>query len=349
MTYLSCGGLRSGRRSALVIAVLYTLTALPLHAAERCISSWRRTTWSRSARTSRSRCSTVGFGSGWRREGWRRSWRSRRARSTTRRSRSYSSPSRRALRFFASRDRRVFLPAGFVVGVILAVSLVQLAPTIVYRVTNGTERGGREALLVRERELQPQADAAAPAGRRAPHRRAGVPEGGVHRSRFRRTRGRAATLGIVASVGFLWLLAVVLLAVVGAWPGVIARFRGIAALTLASVLVATTGGLSTLLAVVWPQIRAWNRLSIFIAFFALLAVGLLLESLRPASSRSRRSVRSSPASSSLGALDQTTPFFIPPHAGLAADYRADRSWYRSVEGRLPEGAIDRAAATRAVP
>ncbi len=128
-----------------------------------------------------------------------------------------------------------------------------------------------------------------------------------------------------------------LLAVVGAWSGVIARYRGLAALTLAAVLVGTTGGLSTLLAVVWPQIRAWNRLSIFIAFFALLAVGLLLESLRP-----RLPALGFGALLAgllvLGALDQTSPFFIPPHAGLAADYRADQSWYRSVEGQLPEGA-----------
>ena len=54
------GGLRWGQRSALVIARALHAPALPLHAAERCISSWRRTTSSRSARTSRCRCSTVG-------------------------------------------------------------------------------------------------------------------------------------------------------------------------------------------------------------------------------------------------------------------------------------------------
>ncbi len=83
----------------------------------------------------------------------------------------------------------------------------------------------------------------------------------------------------------------------------------------------------------WPQIRAWNRLSIFIAFFALLAVGLLLESLRLRLPRLAFSALLA-ALLVVGALDQTTPFFIPPHAGLAADFRADRSWYRSVEGQL---------------
>ena len=240
------------------------------------------------------------------------------------------------LRFFASRDRRAFLPAGFVVGVILAVSLVQLAPTIVYRVANGTNEEvakrywfESENYSLRLTQLLLPVD-----GHRIDSLASRKAE---YTEQIPQNEGRAATLGIVASVGFLWLLAVVLLAVVGAWPGVIARYRGIAALTLASVLVGTTGGLATLLAVVWPQIRAWNRLSIFIAFFALLAVGLLLESLRP-----RLPALGFGALLAgllvLGALDQTSPFFIPPHAGLAADYRADQSWYRSVEGQLAEGA-----------
>jgi hypothetical protein len=236
------------------------------------------------------------------------------------------------LRFFASRDRRAFLPAAFVVGVILAVSLVQLAPTIVYRVANGTNEEvakrywfESENYSLRLTQLLLPVDGHridALASRKA-----------EYTEQIRQNEGRAATLGIVASVGFLWLLAVVLLAVVGAWLGVIARYRGIAALTLASVLVGTTGGLATLLAVVWPQIRAWNRLSIFIAFFALLAVALLLESLRP-----RLPALGFGALLAgllvLGALDQTSSYFIPPHAGLAADYRADQSWYRSVERRL---------------
>jgi len=236
------------------------------------------------------------------------------------------------LRFFASRDRRAFLPAGFVVGVILAVSLVQLAPTIVYRVANGTNEEvakrywfESENYSLRLTQLLLPVDGHrvdALASRKA-----------EYTEQIPQNEGRAATLGIVASAGFLWLLAVVLLAVVGAWSGVIARYRGIAALTLASVLVGTTGGLATLLAVAWPQIRAWNRLSIFIAFFALLAVGLLLESLR-----SRLPALGFGALLGgllvLGALDQTSSFFIPPHAGLAADYRADQSWYRSVERQL---------------
>jgi hypothetical protein len=222
------------------------------------------------------------------------------------------------LRFFAARDRRAFLPA------------------IVYRVANGTnEEVAKRYWFESENYSLRLTQLLLPVeGHRIDALASRKAE---YTEQIPQNEGRAATLGIVASVGFLWLLAVVLLAVVGAWPGVIARYRGIAALTLAAVLVGTTGGLATLLAVVWPQIRAWNRLSIFIAFFALLAVGLLLESLRP-----RLPALGFGALLAgllvLGALDQTSPFFIPPHAGLAADYRADQSWYRSVEGQLADGA-----------
>jgi phosphoglycerol transferase len=240
------------------------------------------------------------------------------------------------LRFLVSRDRRALLAGGFVVGVILAVSLVQLAPTIVYRVANGTNEEvakrywfESENYSLRLTQLLLPVDGHridALASRKA-----------EYTEQIPQNEGRAATLGVIGSVGFLWLLAVALLAVVGAWPEVISRYRGIAALTLAAVLVGTTGGLSTLLAVAWPQIRAWNRLSIFIAFFALLAVALLLESLRP-----RLPAVGFGALLAgllvLGALDQTSSFFIPPHAGLAVDYGADQSWYRSVERGLPERA-----------
>ena len=51
---------------------------------------------------------------------------------------------------------------------------------------------------------------------------------------------------------------------------------------------AMTGGLAPVVSfLISPQLHAWNRLSVFIAFFALLAVALLLDRLRGARSRGR--------------------------------------------------------------
>ena len=147
------------------------------------------------------------------------------------------------LRFFASRDRRAFLPAGFVVGVILAVSLVQLAPTIVYRVANGTNEEvakrywfESENYSLRLTQLLLPVDGHridALASRKA-----------EYTEQIPQNEGRPRRSGSSRRSGSCGCSAVVLLAVVGAWPGVIARYRGIAALTLASGLVGTTGGLA---------------------------------------------------------------------------------------------------------
>jgi hypothetical protein len=56
------------------------------------------------------------------------------------------------------------------------------------------------------------------------------------------------------------------------------RQRHLALATLTALLLGTTGGLSGVFAyTVTAQVRTWTRLSIFIAFFALAAIGLLLD------------------------------------------------------------------------
>jgi phosphoglycerol transferase len=244
-----------------------------------------------------------------------------------------------ALRFVSSRDRGAIRVGAFFVGVILAVSLVQLAPTIVYRLANGTNEQvaqrywfESENYGLRLSQLLLPVDnhrVDALASRKA-----------EYAEQIPQNEGRAATLGLVGSVGFLWLVGVVLAACVGAAGGAFfVAHRRLAALTAVCVLVGITGGLSTLLAVVWPQIRAWNRLSIFIAFFSLAAVGLLLEALR-----GRYRLRAAGFAALLavvlavGVFDQTTDTFVPPHDGLKAEWEGDRTAIRPLEARLPAGA-----------
>jgi phosphoglycerol transferase len=244
-----------------------------------------------------------------------------------------------ALRFLAARDRAAVAAAGFFVGVILGVSLLQLSPTIVYRIKHGTNEEVAQRFWFESENyglrltqlLLPVDDHRidALASRKA-----------EYKEQIPQNEGTAATLGIVGSIGFLWLLGVVLAACVGSVRGEgFALHRHLAALTVASVLMATTGGLATLFAVVWPQIRAWNRLSVFIAFFALAAVALLLEA---AFRRFRLpGVAVAAVLGALvvvGALDQTAATFIPPHSGLKAEWEADRDAVAVVQASLPEGA-----------
>jgi phosphoglycerol transferase len=107
-------------------------------------------------------------------------------------------------------------------------------------------------------------------------------------------------------------------------------------------LVGTTGSFSTLIAVVWPQIRSWNRLSVFIAFFSLAAVALLLESLRGMLERRRLPAPVFPAVLvvvlAAGVLDQTTPAYVPAYDAIASAYRADGAFFESLEQELPADA-----------
>jgi hypothetical protein len=242
------------------------------------------------------------------------------------------------LRFVARREREALVAGGAVAAAIAAVALLQLAPTIVYRAVNG----GNDEVAQRfwfESEnyslritnlLLPVDDHRIDALAR---RKAEYVE------RIPQNEGRAATLGIVGSVGFLWLVGVALAACAGAGR----RFDfgvhlGLATLTLTAVLIATTGGFSTFGAVVWPQIRAWNRLSVFIAFFALTAVALLL-------GRLERRLQSPVLAVvlvgllALGGYDQTSKSFIPPYDAVKATWNSDAGFFSTLAAELPSDAM----------
>ena len=151
------------------------------------------------------------------------------------------------------------------------------------------------------------------------------------------TESYSATLGAVGAAGLAWLLAVL---AVGAWPGARSRaderHRLLAGVTLAAFLIGTVGGLGSIFAyVVSPQLRGWNRISVFILFFALAAVALLLDR----AGRSRRLVALGlPALVLVGGLyDQTTARFIPPHQTLKANDRSDAAFVAAIEARVPAG------------
>jgi phosphoglycerol transferase len=153
------------------------------------------------------------------------------------------------------------------------------------------------------------------------------------------------TLGSVGDVGFLWLLAGALAAVLGA-GGLLARSRlyGPAALgVLLSLLIASVGGLSSLLAYfLTPDVRGWNRMSLFIAFFSLLAAACLTQAgLRWLARRRVRARWAALAVVSLlvlGVLDETSEDFIPDYRAASAEYRSDSAFFEAVQTRLGAGA-----------
>jgi hypothetical protein len=240
-----------------------------------------------------------------------------------------------ALRFVVARERRALLSGAFVIGVILAVSLVQLAPTIVYRVSHGSnDEVAKRYWFESENYALRITQLVLPVDDHRVDALADLKQ--EYTDAIPSNEGRLATLGFVGTAGFLWLLTIAVVAVAGGGRRYeLGTYGGLAALTVVAVLVATTGGLSTLIAAIWPQMRAWNRLSVFIAFFALVAVALLLEALRS---------RVPPPAFvavlvvvlAVGAADQTTSAFVPRYADLETHYAADERWFQMLERRLPD-------------
>jgi phosphoglycerol transferase len=242
------------------------------------------------------------------------------------------------LAFLIRRERAALVAGGAVVAAIAAVFLLQLAPTLVYRAVNGTndEVAKRywfesENYSLRLTNLLLPVD-----GHRIDAFARWKDE---YTAQIPQTEARSATLGVVASIGFIWLVAVAVAAAAGAGR----RYRfglhaGLAVLTVVAVLIATTGGFSTFLAVVWPQIRAWNRLSVFIAFFSLAAVALLLGQLER---RVRTPVFAALLAGllALGVYDQTTKAYVPAYDAVEAAWEEDDAFFSRLDDRLPDDAM----------
>lgn len=149
------------------------------------------------------------------------------------------------------------------------------------------------------------------------------------------------TLGVVGSAGFLILVGCLLFRNNAPLPVGLPR---LAVLNIFAVLLATIGGFSFLVALLLSaQIRAYNRISIFIAFFSLFAVVSCLDAL------GRRFAPSQPARLlfwgflgivlTAGLLDQTTNVWRPDYARRTVEYYQDADFVRQIERSVPPRAM----------
>jgi phosphoglycerol transferase len=231
---------------------------------------------------------------------------------------------------------------------IVAISTAHATPTLLYwhehgRVPDVAERQPFESeyyslrltqliLPAINHRLEPFARARETYGRWGPS--TGIPT----------TEAVDASLGTLGSLGLVGLIAATLASAIEAK----ARRRippllpAAGAAAVLAFLVATMGGFSSLIGLLYPGLRAWNRLSIFIAFFALLAVGVALDRTyrRLASVRFGRPLFAAVLGMTLvlGVLDQTSPAYAPGYEETQARYRSDREFVRMIERRLSPGA-----------
>jgi phosphoglycerol transferase len=149
-----------------------------------------------------------------------------------------------------------------------------------------------------------------------------------------------ASLGFVGAIGFL-----VLIGALFSRREVPALIDRVSRLNLAAFLLATIGGFGVLFALlVSAQIRAYNRISVFIAFFSLIAIAQLLDALSRKLPAPRLRVIYYVGVAVIvvaGVLDQTSTifFFVPDYQKITREYRSDAEFISQVEASLPANAM----------
>ncbi len=161
---------------------------------------------------------------------------------------------------------------------------------------------------------------------------------------------RNATLGVVGSVGFLALLGWLMF-----WKPARNQMPAddepnsllshLSLLNLAGLLLATIGGFAALFALlISPQMRSYNRMSIYLAFFSLFAVALLLERVyRRTQPGGKRTVFQAALGLILllGVLDQTGQgvYFVPHYAAFISESDSDADFAKRIEATVPAGVM----------
>jgi hypothetical protein len=243
----------------------------------------------------------------------------------------------------AAKTWRAAASAGLVVAVIFVAGVANHAPAIAYQYRFGRNSAptARQPEEAEEYGLKLTQLFLPVAGH---HSRALAAVRSAYESDFRplQNENNDTTLGLLGSVGLAALLAAALLPVRRAWP--VGPLAGLAAF---AVLLGTIGGLGALFnQLVTPQVRCYNRVSIYVAFLALFFVCWLVD--RFFDTRTGRAGRlrwpAFLALAAFGVWDQTdrrwfTPKFAEAREEVAGRFRADAAFFAEVERAMPGGAV----------
>jgi len=159
------------------------------------------------------------------------------------------------------------------------------------------------------------------------------------------TENAFSSLGSIGTLGFLLLLGCSLFSLFDDWDKKQEKLQHLATLNLSALLFSTIGSFGSLFNLyVSPQIRAYNRISVFIAFFSLLAVAIVmqryLDSLKPNTLFKKKLI---PIFLTiflcLGILDQTSNTFVPKYTEIKESFLRDKSFFRELENQLPAQAM----------
>lgn len=143
-----------------------------------------------------------------------------------------------------------------------------------------------------------------------------------------------ASLGLIGTLGFFLLLGRCLAP--SRHPDRPDLMSGLSVLNLFGVLLGTIGGFGSIISLLgWSWVRSYNRVSIFLAFFALFAVALLLERLRQRRQADLLCGLLSALFLTVGLYDQLPHHYAPDFAGAARTWHAQESFVQRIEASVP--------------
>lgn len=235
-----------------------------------------------------------------------------------------------------SRSLRPMLASGLLIGVVVAGSVLCLVPAVWYALEHGSNHDAMARSMIDSEHFGLRI-----AQMLMPITNHRLSFAAMIKARFNTkliflSENEHASLGLLGSIGFLLL---VLRLLAPAKSDEKSLWVPLSRLTLFSVLLATIGGFGLLVAAMLPQIRSYNRISLFVGFFALFALALALQTWqeRWATTAARRWIvrLSFAVLVAIGVFDQTPKnLFTPP-----ASWESDRQFVSTLEADLPAGGM----------
>jgi phosphoglycerol transferase len=246
------------------------------------------------------------------------------------------------------RERARLAVGAVLIGTVVTVALAGLAPNLIYRQSDGSNsvvaaRGTAEAevygLKIAQVVLPVRDHRVGVLARLRERYVSGVT--GVY-GQLGDTESEWVPLGVLGTIGWLLLLSASVFGLrrSSGESGSMAVVSAAGALNLAGVVLATVGGFSAVLAVVFTQIRAYNRIIVFLGFFAFLVIGMVLDRLRdkvPVASQAWATVALVTAVLVIGVADQTTGAMVPRYADIRADWLVTGAFVDEVQNAVPVG------------
>jgi phosphoglycerol transferase len=154
-----------------------------------------------------------------------------------------------------------------------------------------------------------------------------------------------ATLGLIGSIGFIILLLALYYQLftksIKKDNEIFKKIKYLSVLNLSAVLLATVGGIGTVFAYLFfPEIRAYNRISIFIAFFCITAIMMLLDFLLQKYSQNKIKKYAIVGCILIvlffGIYDQTSERFVPDYKNIKEMFMNDDHFVKDIEKTYPQ-------------